>query len=52
MNWRHECEVRYVANLGSNEARAAYLALVSGARGQAAAKRLRVDAWALMKGAA
>lgn len=46
--YRHECEVRYVANLPSHARRRDYLAGVQKARGEAATRRLREDAWRLM----
>lgn len=45
----YECEVRYVAELKSNDYRAAYLGLVAKARGKEAADRLRNDTWSLMR---
>jgi hypothetical protein len=47
--FRHECEVRYVANLPSDDRRTAYLEEVDKCRGQAAYFRLRRDAWQLMQ---
>lgn len=46
--FRHECEVREVVGMDSNEARREYLALVEKRRGLNAATRLREDAWKLM----
>lgn len=46
---RHECEVRWVVALPTNDRRAAYLAGVRERRGDVAGERLRRDAWALMK---
>lgn len=46
--YRHECEVRHVVNLPSHARRRDYLTLVRRARGEAAAQRLREDAWRLM----
>jgi hypothetical protein len=47
---RHECEVRWLAALPSNDRRKKYLEGVKQKRGKAAADRLRVDAWNLMRG--
>jgi len=46
---RHSCEARYVANLPNNERRKAYLDGVAAKRGKAAADRLRLDAWSIMR---
>ena len=46
--FRHECEVREVAGMESNQARRDYLALVEKKRGLNAATRLREGAWKLM----
>ena len=46
---RHECEVRYVATMKSDEARHNYLEGVATKRGADAAKRLREDAWKLIQ---
>jgi hypothetical protein len=47
--FRHECEVRYVIALPSNERRREYLAGVEKQRKKPAAERLRNDAWKIMK---
>lgn len=47
--YRHECEVRAVVRMKDDEARADYLRMVKRQRGEAAAQRLRMDAWALMQ---
>ncbi len=49
MKHRHECEVRYVAGLASNDARASYLFGVRAKRGEEAAARLRLAAWEILK---
>jgi hypothetical protein len=46
--YRHECEVRYVANLPHDAARNAYLVGVKQKRGIEAWKKLRADTWALL----
>lgn len=43
--FRHECEVRYIVSMTSNEQRAAYLEGVFEKRGRKAYRRLRKDAW-------
>lgn len=48
--YRHECEVRTVAGWETDMQRANFLALVEKRRGAAAAQRLRLDVWELMKG--
>lgn len=48
--WRHECEVRYVANKPNNPARAEYLLHVEQKRGKPAADKLRVDTWDRIRG--
>jgi len=47
---RHACEVRHVAGMPTNKARAAYLAAVATKRSEGEAARLREDTWAHMKG--
>lgn len=47
--YRHECEVRVVADMATNQERADYLQGVTKKRGEAAAERLRRDAWEIMK---
>ena len=46
---RHECEVRWIAALPSNDRRKAYLEGVAKKRGDDSAKRLRADVWNLMQ---
>lgn len=46
---RHACEVRYVAALPSDEARAAYLAGVRESRGTDAYQMLRRDVWKVLR---
>jgi hypothetical protein len=50
--FRSACEARYVANLGTNEERTAFLSGVAARRGVAAADQLRRGAWAAMRAAA
>lgn len=47
--YRHECEIRFVANLPNDAARNKYLTRVHEKRGEAAWKRLREDAWRAMR---
>ena len=47
--FRHECEVRYVADLPGTAARVEYLRMVVDKRGYPAGKRLRDDAVAELK---
>ncbi|MFO0335557.1 MAG: hypothetical protein ACK53C_11130 [Pseudomonadota bacterium] len=47
---RHACEVRHVAGMATNKARAAYLAAVAAKRSEGEAARLRADTWYHMKG--
>lgn len=47
--FRHECEVRYVVGLPSNERRAEYLEKVFEKRGRKAYKRLRKETWNLIQ---
>lgn len=47
--WRHQCEVRYVANLPNDEARRKYLDGVRKARGVEPWSRLRKDTWELIR---
>ncbi len=49
--YRHECEVRFVYSMKANYLRRDYLEGVAKHRGDAAAQRLRKDAWALMRSA-
>lgn len=51
-SWRHETEVRAVANMPTDEARKRYLEGVARHRGSAAAQRLRVDVWEMVRVAA
>lgn len=47
--YRHECEVRAVARMASDDERKRYLAGVFENRGEKAYQRLRADVWALIQ---
>lgn len=47
--FRHECEVRWIAGFETDAMRSVYLGRVWDKRGEETAKRLREDVWAHMK---